>query len=210
MQPELTNRVANQFAQHLLNVTCIPNRIDIYSRFGLGEKCGSPIEEAFVLGWLCAADVSQMTATSPHRCYCRGVEFEELMRMKESHPRVVEDAGNMWSIEFLFQQVKIANYRADFVLVRFAEDCVGMRMLDPVVVECDGKQFNDATADQLSRDRKRDRDLQLCGYRVFRFTGSELWADPIACVRSVHKFFNSEDDRTLRDPLAQPSGGDGK
>lgn len=47
-----------------------------------------------------------------------------------------------------------------------------------VVVECDGFQFH---SDQKSfvRDRKKDRQLKLNGYDTLRFSGSEVFRDPV-------------------------------
>lgn len=52
-----------------------------------------------------------------------------------------------------------------------------------VIVECDGHEFHERTKHQAQRDRSRDRELQRSGYRVFRFTGSELFKDPFACAK---------------------------
>ncbi len=49
-----------------------------------------------------------------------------------------------------------------------------------LVVECDGHDFHEKTKEQARKDKKRDRELQKLGFRLFRYTGSEVWADPIA------------------------------
>lgn len=54
-----------------------------------------------------------------------------------------------------------------------------------IVVECDGHDFHERTKQQASRDRSRDRQLQTAGFTIFRFTGSELYRDPIACALEV-------------------------
>jgi very-short-patch-repair endonuclease len=53
-------------------------------------------------------------------------------------------------------------------------------------IECDGYEFHERTKEQASRDRSRDRKLQELGFRVFRFTGSELHRDPFKCAVEVH------------------------
>ena len=69
-------------------------------------------------------------------------------------------------------------YRVDFAVV------------DPsagtfVAIECDGYEFHERTKEQVQRDKARDRALTAAGWRVLRFTGSEVWSDPAACVREI-------------------------
>ncbi len=52
-----------------------------------------------------------------------------------------------------------------------------------IVIEADGQQHT--LRDQKARDAERDADLTAAGYRVFRFTGSEINTDATACVQRV-------------------------
>lgn len=54
-----------------------------------------------------------------------------------------------------------------------------------LVVECDGHDFHERTKEQAAKDRNRDREAQLGGLPVFRFTGSEIWRDPWGCAEKV-------------------------
>ena len=65
-------------------------------------------------------------------------------------------------------QKQIGNYRVDF-MVSF--------MNEQFIIECDGHDFHERTKEQAQRDKKRDRDLQSKGMKVFRFSGSEIWKD---------------------------------
>ena len=65
-------------------------------------------------------------------------------------------------------QVQIGAYRVDF-------------LIRDLVVECDGHDYH-STKEQKAADAKRDRELMAQGYRVCRFTGRELHADPGACA----------------------------
>lgn len=60
-------------------------------------------------------------------------------------------------------------YRVDFLLP------------GGTIVELDGHDWH-SSKPQRAKDAKRDRDLTGLGYRVIRFTGSEVHADPDACV----------------------------
>jgi very-short-patch-repair endonuclease len=53
----------------------------------------------------------------------------------------------------------------------------------PIVIEADGQQHT--LRDQKAKDAARDAQLTDAGYRVFRFTGSEINTDAIACVQCV-------------------------
>lgn len=68
------------------------------------------------------------------------------------------------------------NIRIDIVLLAGA---------DKYAVELDGHDFHERTKEQAARDKSRDRDLTLLGWRVLRFTGSDVWRDPAAVVAQM-------------------------
>jgi very-short-patch-repair endonuclease len=41
-----------------------------------------------------------------------------------------------------------------------------------LVVECDGHDFHEKTKQQVTKDNRRERELQIAGWHVFRFSGS--------------------------------------
>jgi very-short-patch-repair endonuclease len=55
-----------------------------------------------------------------------------------------------------------------------------------VAIEVDGHEFHERTKEQAARDKSRDRALQAAGWRVLRFTGSEVWNDPRRCAQEVY------------------------
>lgn len=87
-------------------------------------------------------------------------------------------------------QVQIAKYRVDFLI--YAWHYMGAeyngykfiydeKLWRRLIIECDGHDYHERTKEQAARDRSRDRELIAAGYTVFRFTGSELWRNPIKC-----------------------------
>lgn len=80
----------------------------------------------------------------------------------------------------LSPQYQIGQYRVDFLL-----ELVGKADSVSVVVECDGHAFHERTKFQAERDKRRDREITHAGYTVLRFTGSEIWRDPVECAVSV-------------------------
>lgn len=76
----------------------------------------------------------------------------------------------------LVPQFKEEGKRIDFLL------------RDPPVeifIECDGHDFHERTKQQAARDRRRDREVQQTGRPILRFTGSEIYADPVGCAGEV-------------------------
>lgn len=60
------------------------------------------------------------------------------------------------------------------------------------VVECDGHDFHEKTKEQASSDKRRDRELQLAGYHVLRFSGADIYKDACACAAEVMKFLSAK------------------
>lgn len=73
---------------------------------------------------------------------------------------------------YIYPQIIIGDYRVDFYIAN-----VGHRESSPLIVECDGHDFHEKTKEQAQRDKARDRYLVSQGYRVLRFTGSEIFRD---------------------------------
>lgn len=59
------------------------------------------------------------------------------------------------------------------------------KSLIEIAVECDGHDYHERTKQQAAKDRSRDRALQALGLKVFRFTGSEIYADARGCAVEV-------------------------
>ena len=85
----------------------------------------------------------------------------------------------------LYLQRQLGPHRVDFTLT--LSSLTSSRVCG-LVVECDGHDYHDRTKEQASRDRRRDRALQTDGWRVFRFTGSDIWHDAGGCVAQCFDF----------------------
>lgn len=76
------------------------------------------------------------------------------------------------------------DYRADFCCTAHAGDKHAS-----VLVECDGHEFHERTPGQVRRDNERQRALQLAGFEVLRFSGSEIMASRgVLCAEQVGEF----------------------
>lgn len=68
-------------------------------------------------------------------------------------------------------------YRVDYLVRVYStknDDGLITHPLLKVVVEIDGHDWHERTKEQAARDKERDRNLQIEGYRTLRFTGSEV------------------------------------
>ena len=59
-------------------------------------------------------------------------------------------------------------YVADFAF--FCRD-------DRIIVELDGHEFHERTKAQAAHDKRRDRRFVAAGWKVLRYTGSEVYGD---------------------------------
>ncbi|MGA0894929.1 MAG: DUF559 domain-containing protein [Ilumatobacteraceae bacterium] len=76
-------------------------------------------------------------------------------------------------------QVVVGRYRLDFA--------------DPdrkLAIEADGHEFH-SSKEQFTKDRQRQRDLELDGWRFIRFSGAEINADAGHCAKQILKWIET-------------------
>lgn len=78
----------------------------------------------------------------------------------------------------MIPQVQIGDYRVDFLIDTHK-----------IIIECDGYDYH-KTREQLNIDCKRERYLILSGYKVIRFSGSEINNDPDGCINEIIDIVN--------------------
>lgn len=118
--------------------------------------------------------------------------FDEVVLKRESLEfRELREGIDRLIIE---PQHKVGNYRVDFLVTLVSKYPVDKpdgdgyevhEMRHEIIVECDGHEFHERTKEQAKKDKKRDRALLDLGFRVYRFTGSEVWNDPFDCAWQV-------------------------
>ena len=89
------------------------------------------------------------------------------------------------------KQKEIAQYRIDFYME------VNHHKL---VIELDGSRFHQ-TNDQITRDVKRQRELQMMGYTVIRFSGTEIVKRCSQCVRELKNYIRVLNGETILQQL---------
>ncbi len=163
----------------------VAQSIGLSVAYGEDDKLNgdSPIERLFNL------------ALSLNLRHCDQEYFHGLMRVFEGMSleeyKALPHAKNHIIIQV---QQQLPNWRVDFLIHVYAdwfrEPTGGTEGWKQLIVECDGHDFHERTKEQAARDRERDRWAQLQGIEVFRFTGSELWRDPLGCADQVIKWAN--------------------
>jgi very-short-patch-repair endonuclease len=73
----------------------------------------------------------------------------------------------------LIPQVEIGPYRVDFAL-----------LAQQVAIEIDGHEYH-KTREQRTYDARRQRHLEKLGWRVIRFTGTEIQQNAKRCVEDT-------------------------
>ena len=83
-------------------------------------------------------------------------------------------------------QYKIKNYRADFFVELFS--CNGNKY----IIECDGHDFHEKTKEQAKYDKQRERIFVQNGYKVLRYSGSEIYKDFESITQELFDIFSNE------------------
>lgn len=86
----------------------------------------------------------------------------------------------------LVQQVEVSGYRLDFQVTLAGDHWRGVAERYPkICIELDGHEFHERTKEQVTHRNRRDRALSLAGWRVVRFSGSEVYRNPLQCVKEA-------------------------
>jgi very-short-patch-repair endonuclease len=138
---------------------------------GFLEKCDSPIEQRLLCHLatmpLPFADVG-LVHPMPWLVH-KDAQFD---------PRGLYDTKGDFVI--IAPQHVIGKYRVDFaILTSFS----GRE--SKIVIECDGHDFHERTKEQAASDKARDRFMTAAGWKIFRFTGSEIFKDACGCSAEV-------------------------
>lgn len=78
-------------------------------------------------------------------------------------------------------------YIADFYVDRATYKDFEIDLKNPIIIELDGFDYH-SNKEQMNYDYEREQDLQLAGYKIMRFTGSQIFNNPCECVIKVYKY----------------------
>lgn len=118
-------------------------------------------------------------------------KFEEALKYKQKNRKLSQDQVDdilvhnsivrhfEWNSYHLTPQASFPNFkirsksiRADLLIWVPGDESV------KIIVECDGYSYH-KSKDKFETDRERDRLFQLNGYKVIRFSGGEIFRDPV-------------------------------
>ena len=57
-----------------------------------------------------------------------------------------------------------------------------------IAVECDGYEFHQKTKQQVKHDNEREMRIKLLGYDVLRFSGTQIYENPIKCANDIFDY----------------------
>jgi very-short-patch-repair endonuclease len=55
-----------------------------------------------------------------------------------------------------------------------------------LAIECDGEAYHSGK-EKAKQDRGRDNALNAAGWHVLRFSGAEIWQDPLECMKVIRR-----------------------
>lgn len=84
-------------------------------------------------------------------------------------------------------QAEIGKYKVDFCVTVFI---YSLEKNKKIIIECDGHEFHEKTKEQAQHDKERDRFLQAEGYPIYRFTGSEIYRNPLKVYFELQSMIN--------------------
>lgn len=87
---------------------------------------------------------------------------------------LIESNGRKYYADFTISHDEMLNWdlREDFMLV----------------IECDGYEFHQKTKEQVDNDNQREYDIKMAGWEIIRFSGREIYNNPIECAKKVMRY----------------------
>ena len=101
----------------------------------------------------------------------------------ESEKLFIVAANKLGYIDIIIAQYCILGYRLDFAIPD-----------KKIAIEIDGYDFH-KTKQQINHDYKRAQQLEKLGWRIFRFTGSQVFKNPDECVHHVIECINDDSNQ---------------
>lgn len=90
------------------------------------------------------------------------------------------------------EHIKIdkSEYIADFAIYSVKTKNKTQKLKKPLIIECDGFEYH-SKKEQMTHDYKRERTLKLNGFDILRFTGSQIYNEPIASAKEIFKYVSN-------------------
>jgi very-short-patch-repair endonuclease len=145
------------------------------------DRCESPLERRFL----------------------RALLFSEAFGFRPIAGRARSEIAEDDEGVILGQQVRVCAYRVDFAMKR-----MGSR--GRIAIELDGRTFH-SSAEQIERDKVRDRVLLACGWTTLRFSSREIMQDAVTCAKQAYEIvLRFDGPKVVIPPLAKAIAADGQ
>lgn len=107
---------------------------------------------------------------------------------------LLNNKENIYLIEQEEEKYKNKKYYIDFVFK--ADDYLSNLVLRDKIknhkyklaIECDGYEFHQKTKEQVEKDNEREFDLKMLGYDVLRFSGTQIYNNPLKCAEDTYNY----------------------
>lgn len=114
----------------------------------------TPIEEGFVIAML------GLKMIDP-RLHFRSISTPPVATEFDIHCHIQHPVGR-YRVDFALEVVGLAN---------------GKTRTQFIAIECDGFDFHHRSREQVTNDKAREREIVAAGYKVIRFSGTEIYRD---------------------------------
>lgn len=141
----------------------------------LAAECESPIEVMLGCGLDAAFRSDLGSFYRQHTFTAGGFSVDKMLGMIAGLDRLDQ------RMVVICPQLVVESYRLDFGVLY----PVDRGRICGIAIECDGHDFHYGDRETVTRDRKRDRELQDLGFIVKRFPGADIHRDLEACVDDI-------------------------
>lgn len=93
---------------------------------------------------------------------------------------------------YLLPQIEVESnnqrYRVDFLYDENEWINTEMKTGRKIIIECDGYEFHQKTKEQVQYDNEREYNLKMKGFEIIRFSGSQIYNQPMKCAEDLYNF----------------------
>jgi len=151
-------------------------RDKVISYIGI-SKMESPIEQLFFIEWQ-----RQMITDMDFNVVVQGCLYLLYPQFE-----IKQDDKVLYRVDFAIFQIRdFAGYPTKEITN------TGWGWNTQIAIELDSFAFHEKTKEQFEYEKKRDRDLSTAGWKIIRFSGSEIMRSVGKCVDEVKEYLSEE------------------
>lgn len=155
-----------------------------------GFKCNSPIETLFYLAFFIYDQEYCRTTGKINTDYSHfGYTLKSFLGLDKQYEINVD--GKKYISDFGVTLIDVKCTYDENGKLNIIDNSKDLRIL----IECDGHEFHQKTKKQVEYDNERQLALQTAGYEVIRFSGSQIYKDPLGCAEKAYEYIVSRIER---------------